>query len=112
MAPKPRPPLDRFTARLVEDDGCLVWTGARDKDGYPLFQLGVRRLVRGHRWWWEQHHGPIPPGLIVRHGCDRPPCVRHLELGTHADNAQDRQRRGRAAPLNSRGADGRFVRAG
>lgn len=89
--------MDRFTARLVEDAGCLVWTGATDKDGYPIFQLGTKHAVRGHRWWWEQHHGSIPPGLQVCHGCDRPPCVRHLFLGTSAENIHDRDRKGRTS---------------
>ena len=37
-----------------------------------------------HRWVWEQVNGPIPPGMVVMHRCDNPPCFRldHLMLGT------------------------------
>ena len=43
-------------------------------------------------------NGPIPPGLVVRHRCDNPPCVNpdHLEIGTQADNQADMAIRGRS----------------
>jgi hypothetical protein len=39
----------------------------------------------------------IPPGMVVRHTCDNPPCVnpQHLLLGTQGDNVADRKNRGR-----------------
>jgi hypothetical protein len=42
--------------------------------------------------------GPVPPGKIVRHTCDNPPCVNplHLMIGTYGDNMRDRTERGRA----------------
>lgn len=35
--------------------------------------------------------------MLVIHSCDNPPCCnpKHLRVGTHADNAEDRSRRGR-----------------
>lgn len=80
---------------------CRVYQGSLDRDGYGRPSLagfdGRRRQVRLHRWVWEQVYGPIPHGILVRHKCDTPGCflLDHLELGTHADNAKDREDRGR-----------------
>lgn len=48
---------------------------------------------------WQAVHGPIPIGLKVRHDCDNPRCINvdHLQLGTHADNMADRNRKNRQA---------------
>lgn len=53
--------------------------------------------MRAHRFAWEITFGPVPAGMIVCHHCDTPACVNpsHLFLGTHEDNAQDRERKGR-----------------
>ena len=42
-------------------------------------------------------HESLPDGLIVMHSCDTPRCVNpaHLSQGTQADNAHDRDRKGR-----------------
>jgi hypothetical protein len=47
-------------------------------------------------------NGPISDGLLVRHTCDNRRCINpdHLINGTHADNAADRDVRGRIAPQN------------
>jgi HNH endonuclease len=57
----------------------------------------VRKPMRVHRWVWEQVNGPIPDGRCVLHRCDNPPCFRldHLWLGSKADNAADRDTKGR-----------------
>jgi hypothetical protein len=53
--------------------------------------------VLAHRAAWIKANGPIPPGMVVRHSCDNPPCinVEHLRLGTQADNMADAKERGR-----------------
>lgn len=50
-----------------------------------------------HRIVWTLEVGSIPPGLHVLHTCDNRKCVRpsHLFLGTHLDNMEDRDRKGR-----------------
>lgn len=82
----------------VLGDGCWVWRGGLEADGYGRFpDAGGWR--RAHRVAWELYYGPIPEGLCVCHRCDNPACVRpdHLFLGTHRDNIRDRDSKGRAA---------------
>lgn len=83
--------LWRYNTRITLSD-CQEWTGTRFANGYG--RVGNRKA---HRVVWEEHHGPIPPGLLVLHHCDNPPCVNpdHLYLGTHKDNARDRKLRER-----------------
>lgn len=92
----------RFNARVQRADGdaCWIWLGPTfDERGYGAFTLR-RRAVRAHRFIWHATTGQeIPDGMVVRHSCDNPRCVRpsHLLLGTGQDNVDDRQARGRTA---------------
>ena len=79
---------------------CAEYTGHIDNGGYGRHRKmanGRRRTWGVHRIVYEMAHGPIPDGLVVRHKCDNPTCVRidHLELGTKADNSLDMYERGR-----------------
>ncbi len=75
---------------------CWVWTAGCIGDGYGRFRIR-RKGTLAHRVAWLIHYGCIPDGLCVLHRCDNPPCVRddHLFLGTKADNAHDRDIKGR-----------------
>ena len=83
-------------------DACWPWLGPRLPTGYG--QVSFRGQVRAtHRLAWELTNGPIPEGegyhgMCVLHRCDNPPCCNanaHLWLGTAADNAADRDAKGR-----------------
>lgn len=91
---------DRLWRNVTKTDGCWLWTGYTDKDGYGTFRRREGGLYRAHRVSYELHCGPIPDGMIVCHHCDTPACVRpeHLWLGTHDENAKDRNKKGRHHP--------------
>ncbi len=76
--------------------GCRLWLECVGHGGYGIVRAG-RAKFRAHRVAWELQRGPIPEGLCVCHRCDTPACVNveHLFLGTHADNARDRNAKGR-----------------
>jgi hypothetical protein len=78
--------------------GCIEWVGYRNADGYG--KVTIKSLLwSAHQAAYVDVHGPIPDGILVRHKCDNPSCVnvQHLCLGTSADNAVDRAKRGRSA---------------
>lgn len=99
-------PLER-AMRYVQPDlnsGCWLWDSGVTSNGwlqYPIFTLRVGKQQRVNRFMYETFNGPIPPGLVVRHTCDVSMCVNpaHLILGTHKDNAADREARGRSGWL-------------
>lgn len=102
----------RLSARTV-GDGCWLWQGDINHAGYGRLHIGGRkgRQVLAHRYSYELHYGPLPPGINVCHKCDeRYPkgdftyrrCVHpdHLFAGTQADNIADAIAKGR---LNMKG---------
>jgi hypothetical protein len=81
--------------------GCLLWTGNKDRDGYGLVSCrrdGRRSTIGAHRYALFREGHDIA-GLVVRHRCHTPACVNpeHLDIGSHADNVQDRDSAGRQA---------------
>ena len=83
-------------ALLVVGD-CWEWQGARLPSGYGRYDAPGKIPWTAHRFAWTDRNGPIPPGMLVCHRCDNPPCVRldHLFLGTTKDNARDMSSKGR-----------------
>lgn len=91
---------ERFWSKVERSDECWEWKGARFPAGYGIFSTSHGRSgvsQRAHRAAWQLSYGPIPPGLVVCHRCDNPPCVRpdHLFLGTNATNQRDMTKKGR-----------------
>lgn len=94
----------RFWSKVdrTDPDGCWLWlAGQRGSNDYGGFWIGGKTRP-AHVVSWMFANGTVPNGLLVLHQCDVPLCVRpdHLFLGTDADNAADRVRKGR----QSRGA--------
>ncbi|GAG49732.1 unnamed protein product, partial [marine sediment metagenome] len=85
-------------------DECWEWLADKNGEGYGRIQR-LGKPYRAHRVAWELANGPIPEGMYVLHHCDNPACVnpRHLWLGTHLDNARDRNSKGRQASGETHG---------
>lgn len=98
--------LDRFWAKVDRAGECWVWTGATTAPGWHGVILMDGRRVIASRASWTIHYGPIPPGMLVLHSCDNPPCVRpdHLMLGSVRANMVDAGRKGRMGQAKHRRA--------
>jgi hypothetical protein len=81
MAPRVKPAIERFMAKVNQTDTCWLWT-AEDWKGYGKFW--DRKSFYAHRWSYEYFVGPIPEGFELDHLCRTPACVRpdHLEAVT------------------------------
>lgn len=100
---------ERFWRRVEKTEGCWLWRGSVDEDGYgSIGSFGNADRMKSHRYSWALHHGPIPEGLYVLHNCNtlREPgdtsyrrCVNpaHLFLGTNDDNMRDMVEKKRSA---------------
>ncbi len=91
-----------FWARVRKLPGfnaCWLWIGYCLPNGYGQLKIG-RRNVYAHRYSVQLARGAPPTGLVVRHSCDTPACVRpsHLLVGTQLQNVADMHARGRARP--------------
>lgn len=105
------PSKERIQSKVVinPETDCWEWQGAK-KGSNKLQQYGhltvgsrtdgTRRSVSAHRYSYETYNGAIRDGLFVLHKCDNPCCVnpKHLFLGSHQDNVDDREAKGRNKP--------------
>lgn len=83
-------PTESFEARTVRQGACLIWTGAVKDTGYGAMWDG-QRVVRPHRWIYEQTHGPIPARMDVDHICGNRTCceISHLRATSRKQNMEN-----------------------
>ena len=84
--------------QISSEEDCWIYKGKQkpNKTGHlEVWLNGKKRGVYVHSY--EHYIGPVPKGICVLHKCDNPPCCnpKHLFLGTRADNARDREAKGR-----------------
>lgn len=89
---------------------CLVFTNKPNAYGYAVVSPNswiVKRFGEKllHRVIYTYHYDTIPKGMCVMHICDNRMCIniKHLKLGTRADNNRDRKLKGRSA--NTKGVN-------
>lgn len=95
----------RILSRVDIVGECWIWNGAKKGSGLKSYGHltvgsrtdGSRKTVSAHRFSYEAFIGGIPDGYYVCHTCDTPSCVNpsHLFIGTHQDNVNDRELKGR-----------------
>lgn len=88
------------------EDDCWNWTACRDRGGYGGFKY-ANRMSKAHRV--SAYLAGLIPNIksqsdndLVLHKCDNPACQnpKHLFIGTHIDNSDDKIKKGRQAKLN------------
>lgn len=98
MAKERRPSIeDKFNSYVVKTDGCWLWTGPKDKDGYAVFFYEGKQY-RAPAFALKLDGRPVSDGKLACHHCDNPECTRpdHLYPGTPQQNVDDMISRGRA----------------
>jgi hypothetical protein len=85
-----------YWPRVAKQEGCWLWRGSRDGEGYGYVQV-LSRPINTHRIAYFIANGPIAKGLEICHRCDTPLCVNpeHLFAATHAENMRDMREKGR-----------------
>ena len=95
--------VDRFWSKVKKTNGCWIWLGGTDKDGYGTFSVN-RVNQRAHRYSYMLAGNTLTDDQILCHTCDVPGCINpdHLFPGTHQDNATDRKNKGRYESISGK----------
>ena len=90
-------PAELFWMKVIKGNDCWLYHKV-DYAGYGHYEL-EGKMIHSHRAAWIITNGPVPKGQHVLHKCDVRNCCNpeHLFLGTAADNALDRSKKGRSA---------------
>jgi hypothetical protein len=70
-----------------EESGCLLFTGALDRDGYPRISL-QGKMHFGSHILYQWRYGSIPEGCEIDHRCYNRRCLEptHLRALSHREN--------------------------
>jgi hypothetical protein len=93
LPPLPRPSLrESFDMNTLRADGCWIWQGPVNGDGYGSIVYRSKRY-KAHRLSWELYHSTEAPD-IIDHMCRVRLCVRpdHLQAATNKTNGENRNR--------------------
>ena len=60
----------RFWSKVEQTDGCWLWLGAKNPDGYGMMNVRTHRGTSAHRIAYVLKVGLIPTGVSVLHSCD------------------------------------------
>lgn len=82
--------------KILGPDECWLWQASCSGDGYGTTKFGPK-VYGAHRLSYLITHGKPIQGWQILHRCDTPRCVNpnHLFIGTHQDNMDDRDNKGR-----------------
>jgi len=88
-----------FLERVMPEPntGCWIWTG-HTRNNYGLYSHNGK-TISAHRTSFILFKSDFDRSLDVCHSCDNPWCVNpdHLFLGTHKQNMDDRDKKGRVS---------------
>ena len=87
-------PKNTIVLKILPNGCYQVSNKKKDRDGYTIIRKN-HKDIKLHRLIYERVYGEIPPGMVIRHSCDNPPCINpaHLLCGTQTDNIKDREER-------------------
>lgn len=83
------PRVRYFVEKCVkEEGGCWIWQLSLTQGGYAQARVG-HRIVRVHRFLYEELVGSIPEGLVLDHICEVKSCVNpgHMDPVTQLENS-------------------------
>lgn len=88
--------VERFWSRvaLPDENGCMLWLGARLKSGYGSAWLGSKTIATHRLSLWLSVGAPLAPGDMAAHSCRNRNCVAptHLRWATRQENVDDQVR--------------------